>query len=156
MRRDFNSQKNPLSDNCDAAWNMYGIYIAWPGWLSRVQLWLWQSKLRQVWLSQNLCGEWKGNWMGVLLPTWNINRNIMWPLTPKCLSSDETPCVPGSDKMHGPQYFSHLLLFQKLSVYFSFSTEKPAKRLGSTVQLSRGVGLTECITTPPTQSWYCI
>lgn len=37
-----------LSDKCDAAWNMYDIYGAWPGWLSRAQLWLWQSKLRQV------------------------------------------------------------------------------------------------------------
>lgn len=41
-------KKIPLSDNCDAAWNMYDIYVAWPGWLSRVQLRLWQSKPRQV------------------------------------------------------------------------------------------------------------
>lgn len=37
-----------LSDICDAALNMYDIYVAWPGWLSRVLLRLWQSKLRQV------------------------------------------------------------------------------------------------------------
>lgn len=145
-------QKNPFVSKCDAAWNMYGIYIAWPGWLSRVQLWLWQSKPRQV--CQTICvvngeeTEWTSH-----LPARNINRNIIWPLTPKCLSTDKTACVLGSDKMHVPKYFSHVLLFQNLSVYFSFPQKTPVKRPGSTVQLSGGVK--DCVTTLPTQSWSC-
>lgn len=103
--------------------------------------------------SKNPRGEWGGSWMDRSLPAGNINRNIMRPMTLKCLSTDETACVPGSDKMHVPQFFSRLLLFQDLSVYFS----SPVKRLGLTVQLCRGAegGITERVTTPPTQSCSC-
>lgn len=112
---------------------MYDIYVAWPGWLSRVQLWLWQSKLRQV--RQTICAlNGERNWMGPSLPARNTGRNIMWPLTSKCLSTDKTPCVPGSDKDARPLYFSHVLLFQILCVYFSFPQKCQWK--GSTQQFS--------------------
>lgn len=142
-----------LSDIRDAALNMYDIYVAWPGWLSRALLWLWQSKLRQVCQGIN-SGEWEGNWMDLLLPARNINRNIMWPVTTKCLSTDKAPCVPVGDKIHVPQYFSHLLLFQHLSVYFSLSHAKGRAQQFSTAGGWR-MGITACVTTPPTQSWSC-
>lgn len=41
----------------------------------------------------------------------------------------------------------------KLECLFFLCTEKPVKGPGSSVQLSRGI--TECVTTPPTQSWPC-
>ena len=56
-------------------------------------------------------------------------------------------CAGAAIKMHVPQYFSHLLLFPNILLFFL-----PVNRLGSTVQLSRGV-VAERVTAPPTQSW---
>lgn len=103
--------------------------------------------------SKDLRGEWEGNWMDLSLPARNINRNIMWLLTPKCLPTDKTPCVPGSDKMHVPQRFSHLLAFSRNQVFiFLFGRKGWAQRFSSA---GGRRGIAECVTTPPTQSWSC-
>lgn len=144
-------QKNPFVSKCDAAWKMYDIYVAWPGWLSRVQLWLWQSKLRQV--RQTSCAlngkesEWTSHYQPgtqaeILCDHWlpSVYQLIKHHV---CRAVIRYMC---------PVYFTHTALsdFERL---FFFSTEMPVKRLDSTVQLSRGI--TECATTPPTQSWSC-
>lgn len=51
-----------LSDVCDAALNMYDICVAWPEWLSRILLWLWQSKRRQVCQRISAVNEVESEW----------------------------------------------------------------------------------------------
>lgn len=55
----------PLSDKCDAEWNMYDIYVAWPGWLSRVQLCI--AIKAETGLSEEVCDEWEGKVNGPLI-----------------------------------------------------------------------------------------
>lgn len=128
-------KKSLLSDDCDAAWNMDAVHVARPGWLSRVQLRLWQSKLRQV--RQNVLNGRESEWTSHHQPG-IYKQKYYVTIDTKCLSTDGTPCGPGSDKMHVPQCASHLPLFQKTleCLFFLF----PQRRLGSTVQLDGGVG----------------
>jgi len=151
MRRDFNSQgkkRNLLSDKWDTAWNMYDLHVAWPDWLSRVWLMVMTIKA-ETGLSRNLSGEWEGNWMDLSLAARSINRNIMWPLTPKCLSTDKTPCVLSL------QYISHAARSESGCLFLLFH-EKPVKRLDSTVQLSRGCNSVHCHATHSKLLLHCI
>lgn len=101
--------------------------------------------------SKDSWGEWEGNWMDLSLSARNRNRNVMWPVTTKCLSTDKTPCGPGGSKIHVPQCFSHFLLFQNVFIFLP-------QRKGWAQQFSSAggrIGTTACAPTSPTQSWSC-
>ena len=116
-------KKSLLSDDCDAAWNMDAVHVAWPGWLSRVQLQLWQSKLRQV--RQNVVNgrEMNGRLITSLECT---NRNIMWPLSPQVFTNRWNTMWAGAAIRCTPLSALHTFRFIKklLSVYFSFFLRK--------------------------------
>lgn len=95
--------------------------------------------------SKHLRDEWEGSWMDPTLPARNINRNVMWPVTIKCLSIDKTTC---SSALLTP---SALSKFECL--FFLLDRRGWAQQFSSAGEL---VGITEGVTTPPTQSWSCV
>lgn len=120
-------QKILLSDIRDAALNMYDICVAWPGWLSRILLWLWQSKRRQVCQRISVVNEMESEWAAHYRPG----------ISTKILCDRWQPSVYQLIKHHVGQVaarytslgtFSHLLLFRNLSVYFSFSQGKKREK----------------------------
>lgn len=133
---------------------MYDICVAWPGWLSRILLWLWQSKRRQVCQRISVVNEMESEWTAHYRPG----------ISTKILCDRWQPSVYQLIKHHVGQVavryaslgtFSHLLLFRNLTVYFSFSQGKKEKEKGpgSTVLSAGGGRVGESVTTPPTQSW---
>lgn len=125
-----------LSDICDAALNMYDIYAAWPEWLSSYGN---QSPDRFVKAVDGKESEWAPS-----LPAGNINTSVMWPVTSVYqLMKHRARWVEV-----GYVAFSHLPLFEIWSVSFFLLAAKAG--LDSSAQQG---GATECVTTPPTQSW---
>lgn len=81
-------------------------------------------------LSRSWSGEWEGKRMDPSLAARSMNRNIMWP---KCLSTDNAPCVLCLSIFLIP-------LFLNLAVYFFFCLRWKSHRKGWTRPLSTAGG----------------
>lgn len=93
-----------LSDVCDAALNMYDICVAWPEWLSRILLWLWQSKRRQVCQRISAVNEVESEWAAHYQPGIST-KNYVTADSQVFIRWWKTPCGPGGRKIRGPRYF---------------------------------------------------
>lgn len=125
-----------LSDFCDAALNMYDIFAAWPEWLSSYDN---QSPDRFVKAADGKESEWAPRYQpgistGASCDQWQVFTN-WWSTVRAGWRSDA--------------WLFHTSRSLKCGAFLF-----PPRSEGRTRQFSSAGGeATECVTTPPTQSW---